>query len=178
MKKVISHLLFTCALFALPAFAQGEATPPAETQKEYTIVPFAVNNSAETDIVGVRLNFPSGGCEQLTGLDLGLAGSANNIFGLQLNLLRNRAVDRMEGVQLGLINQAGNAFGVQAGLWNENLTANGFSVGLVNIADYHSGVQVGVINRCESIKGYQVGLINIIRASSVPFCPIVNFVFD
>ena len=172
MKKALSLLFAAYALCSAPLLAQSE------NQKTYDPAPIAFNTSTEADVVGVRFNFPFGRCEQVTGFDLGFLGNANNFFGLQLNILRNKTIDRMEGIQIGLVNLAGNLFGLQAGLWNENLTACGISVGLVNVADHHSGMQIGLINRCESIDGYQIGVVNVIRSSAVPFCPVINFTFD
>ena len=138
---------------------------------------FAFNDTEDVDVVGLRLNFPSGQCDQVTGIDLGIIGRCQYFNGLQLNLVRNDVKDALAGVQSGLYNSAGDAFGMQGGLWNETGTLTGFQVGLVNLADYANGFQIGLINRVEQMHGYQLGLINIIRGGDVPFCPILNVGF-
>lgn len=168
MKKLIC---FGLMMAAVSSFAQQ--------QKEYDTAWIAINSSEEVDIVGVRFTLPYGECESLTGFDFGFIGNCVNMYGLQINVLRNKVIDQMDGFQIGLINLGGNQFGIQVGaLWNENLSASGLSVGLVNISDHHRGFQIGLINRCESIDGFQIGAINVIRSSSVPFCPLLNFTFQ
>ena len=168
MKKLIC---FGLMMAAVSSFAQQ--------QKDYNPAWIAINSSEEVDIVGVRFTLPYGECESLTGFDFGFIGNCVNMYGLQINVLRNKVIDQMDGIQLGLINLGGDQFGLQVGaLWNENLSSTGLSVGLVNIADHHRGFQIGLINRCESIDGYQIGAINVIRSSSVPFFPLFNFTFQ
>lgn len=140
---------------------------------------FAFNDVEDVDVIGLRLNLPSGQCEQVTGLDLGLIGRSQYYNGIQINLFRNDVTDQMAGWQFGGYNSIGrgNMLGLQTGLWNEAQTMYGFQAGLVNLADHAKGFQIGLVNRSESLYGYQVGLINIIRSSDVPFCPIVNIGF-
>lgn len=140
---------------------------------------FAFNDSEDIDVIGLRVTLPSGYCEQVTGLDIGLIGRSQYFNGIQINLLRNDVKDALAGFQIGCYNSAGlgDMVGLQAGLWNETKTMYGFQAGLVNLADYANGFQVGVINRAEDMYGFQIGLINVIRGSTVPFCPIVNIGF-
>ena len=140
---------------------------------------FAFNDSENIDVVGLRLNFPSGQCEQVSGMDIGLIGRSTYFSGIQINLLRNDVKDALQGWQIGGYNSAGlgDMFGLQTGLWNEAKTMYGFQVGLVNLADYAKGLQVGIINRTDGMRGYQIGLINIIRDGRVPFCPLMNIGF-
>ena len=140
---------------------------------------FAFNDTENVDVVGLRLNLPSGQCDQVTGIDLGIIGRSQYFNGLQLNLWRNDVKDALAGWQVGCYNSAGtgHSLGAQVGLWNEAGSISGFQVGLINLADYASGFQVGLINRVETMRGYQLGLINIIRGGEVPFCPILNIGF-
>ncbi len=173
MKKALLAALIVVSVSVSSVFAQQ--------QKGYDSVCFAFNNwicDESVDVVGLRLTLPYGECESLTGFDLGLWGTCQNMYGLQINLIRNNVIDQMAGIQIGCVNLAGDAFGAQVGLWNQNLKAGTFSVGLVNIADHVDGFQIGLINRTETINGFQVGIVNVIRSSSVPFCPLVNFTFQ
>lgn len=169
MKK----MLFGFVLAGLVAFGASAA------EKVRWPVWFAFNDTEDVDVVGLRLTLPSGKCEQVNGMDLGLIGRSRYFNGFQINLLRNDVTDTLAGWQVGGYNSAGNAdaLGLQTGLWNEAQSLSGFQVGLVNLADYCQGFQVGLINRVEDMHGYQVGLVNIIRGSDVPFMPIVNVGF-
>lgn len=169
MKKLLSGL-FLAVLVASCAGAAEKVRWP---------VWFAFNDTADIDVVGLRLNFASGQCEQVSGMDLGLVGHSQYYNGLELNLWRNDVKDTLMGWQIGGYNSVGvgDALGLQTGLWNEAKTMYGLQVGLVNLADFSKGLQVGLINRVEGMYGYQVGLVNIIRDSNVPFCPIVNVGF-
>jgi len=140
---------------------------------------FAFNDTEDIDVVGLRLNLPSGQCEQVTGLDLGIIGHSEYFNGIQINLWRNDVKDQLAGWQIGCYNSAGlsEAFALQTGFWNEAKTVYGLQVGLVNLADFAEGFQVGLVNRTEGMHGFQVGLINIIRDANVPFFPLVNIGF-
>jgi len=169
MKK----MLFGMVLAGLVVMGAGAA------DKVKWPVYFAFNDTENIDVVGLRLNLPSGQCEQVTGIDLGLIGRAQYFNGIQINLLRNDVKDTLAGWQIGLYNSAGlgDMLGIQTGLWNESRTMYGFQVGLVNLADFAKGFQVGLINRVDGMYGYQIGLVNIIRDSQMPFCPILNVGF-
>jgi hypothetical protein len=169
MKKV----MFGLVLAGLVVFSASAA------EKVRWPVWFAFNDSENVDVVGLRLNLPSGRCEQVTGIDIGFIGRSQYYNGLQLNLLRNDVTDQLAGWQIGCYNSAGAAdmVGIQTGLWNESQTVYGFQVGLVNLADYAKGFQVGIVNRVEGMHGYQIGLINVMRDGRVPFCPFINIGF-
>lgn len=169
MKK----MLFGLMLAGLVAFGANAA------EKVRWPVWFAFNDASDVDVVGLRLNFPGGQCEQVTGLDLGLIGHSRYFNGLQINLFRNDVQDALAGWQIGCYNSAGlgDSLGMQVGLWNEAGVIYGFQAGLVNMADYMDGFQIGLINRAEDLHGYQLGLINVIRGGDVPFCPILNVGF-
>ena len=169
MKKSVFGLVLAC-MVAVGAQAAEKVRWP---------VWFAFNDVEDIDVLGLRLNLPSGTCEQVTGLDIGLIGRSQYFNGIQINLLRNQVTDTLAGWQIGLYNTAGvgDMLGIQTGLWNESQTMYGVQVGLVNLADYSKGLQVGLINRVDGMYGYQVGLINIIRDSNLPFCPLINIGF-
>ena len=169
MKK----MMFGLVLAGLVVFGAGAA------EKVRWPVWFAFNDSEDLDVVGLRLNLPSGQCDQVTGMDIGFIGRSQYFNGLQINLLRNDVKDTLAGWQIGGYNSAGisESFGIQVGLWNEAGTIYGFQAGLVNLADYANGFQIGLINRTETMRGYQLGLVNIIRGGEVPFCPLLNIGF-
>lgn len=170
MKKV----MFGWVLAGLFAVSAGAA------EKVHWPVWFAFNDSDDVDVVGLRLTLPSGQCEQVTGMDLGLIGRSQYFNGLQINLLRNDVRDALAGWQISCgYNSAGlnESIGMQVGLWNEASTITGFQVGLVNLADYSKGFQIGLINRVEDMHGYQIGLVNVIRGGDLPFCPLINIGF-
>jgi hypothetical protein len=169
MKKV----LFGLVLAGMVVCGAGAA------EKVRWPVWFAFNDVEDIDVVGLRLNLPSGQCEQVTGLDLGLIGRSQYYNGIQINLLRNDVTDTLAGWQIGGYNSTdlGDALGLQTGLWNEAKSLYGFQAGLVNLADYAEGFQIGLINRAEDLHGFQIGLVNVIRSSNVPFCPIINVGF-
>ena len=168
---MMKKMMFGLVLAGLVVFGANAA------EKVRWPVWFAFNDSADIDVVGLRLNLFSGQCEQVTGMDIGFIGRSQYYNGIQINLLRNDVKDTLQGWQIGGYNSVGvgDAFGLQTGLWNEANTMHGLQVGLVNLADYSKGLQVGIINRVEGMCGYQVGLINIIRDSRVPFMPLINF---
>lgn len=158
---------------------ESTAKPP----KDVAVWPafFALCELPSTpDLIGLRLTIPfSTVQENVTGFDIGLWGSARFFEGVQVNILRNIAIDQLSGIQAGIYNTAGQAYtiGIQAGLWNEAQLLNGVQAGLVNTVGAMNGVQVGLINRAESLYGFQVGAINIIRSAEMKFCPVVNIGF-
>jgi hypothetical protein len=169
MKK----MLFGLALAGMVVFGAGAA------EKVRWPVWFAFGDVEDIDVVGLRLNLPVGKCEQVTGIDIGIIGRSEYYSGIQLNLFRNEVTEALMGWQIGGYNSTllGDALGLQTGLWNEAQTLYGVQIGLVNLADYAEGFQIGLINRVEDMHGFQIGLINVIRGSTVPFCPIINYGF-
>lgn len=169
MKKMLFGLLLASWVVAGATAAEKVRWP----------VWFAFNDVEDIDVIGLRLNLPSGTCEQVTGMDIGLIGRSRYYNGIQINLLRNDVQDALAGWQIGGYNSAGlgDMLGLQTGLWNESQTVYGVQIGLVNLADYGKGFQIGLINRVEGMRGYQVGLINVIRDGKIPFSPILNIGF-
>ena len=185
MKKVLTALCLALACSSVMAqdTAPAASAPKSTATKASWPVWLAFNSVEDIDVIGLRMTLPYGKCEGVTGFDLGIYGSCRYFEGLQVNILRNEALDVMSGIQVGIYNSAGAAaswgsVGLQVGLFNEARSINGVQVGIVNIADRVYGLQVGLINRAESAYGFQVGGVNINRDSDLTFCPIVNIGFD
>lgn len=184
MKKLTLALL-ACFSVVACAFAEEAATAAApapykrvETRTVET-VPFAFSGGDTIDIVGLRLGV-WGKCHNITGLDLSIGGTeAQNAYGLQVALLRNKVNDIAGAAQIALgANIATELTGLQVAVfWNEALMMHGLQVGLVNVANDVRGLQIGLLNTTEIIYGYQIGLINVIKGSQVPFLPLINFQF-
>ncbi|MBQ4199887.1 MAG: hypothetical protein II649_08385 [Kiritimatiellae bacterium] len=200
MKKILISLCAAVACAAVSA-QDAKAVPPAtqaqgQAQAASATAPapvavqppakapwpvwLAFNSIDDVDVVGFRLTLPYGECESVTGFDLGVYGRARYMEGLQINILRNEAIDVMAGAQGGIYNSAGRAdmVGLQVGLWNEVRSIRGVQVGVINVADSVSGVQIGLINRAEAMYGFQVGGVNVIRESDLAFFPVVNVGFE
>jgi len=140
------------------------------------------------NVVGLRVGIPWGSNNNVTGIDVGLYGKANNMAGIQVNLLANIVRDRADAVQVSLYNHAGSLSGVQAGLMNvTGYGALGYDtrlmfsacvqLGILNVANDLRGVQVGIVNQADMLYGFQIGLVNVIKSGVVPFMPIVNIGF-
>ena len=71
MKK----MMFGLVLVGLVVFGASAA------EKVRWPVWFSFNDSESIDVVGLRLNFFSGQCEQVTGLDIGSSGAPNTSAG-------------------------------------------------------------------------------------------------
>lgn len=195
MKKIATLAFAACAASVLcaqestDAIEQTEEVQEAEIAKAQTkpgVWPafFAFANipapEQTPDVVGLRVTIPySTKHDSVTGLDIGFFGRSTVFEGIQLNILRNHAIDQCTGIQCGIYNSATQAdvLAVQVGLWNEAATICGLQAGLVNVAGCASGFQVGIINRAEEMYGFQAGLVNIIRDAELRFCPLVNIGF-
>ncbi|MEI6210279.1 MAG: hypothetical protein WCR06_01510 [bacterium] len=167
MKKLLSSLVLA-GMMATGALAQD--TWPVE-------ISFLDWIYRPSDVAGLRLAVPYGINDSVTGVDIGLWGKSDYAWAFQFNALHNKVRDRMGGLQVSCLNDAGDLTGMQVGLWNMAATAEGFQIGLLNLTDQMDGMQIGIINRTELMHGYQIGLVNVIRESSVPFAPIINFCF-
>lgn len=185
MKKILVGFcvaLACAASVAQEAGAESAATSQSAAQLEQPAWPIwlAFNSTKDIDVIGMRITFPYGECESVTGFDLGCFGRCRFFEGFQLNILRNDAKDTLAGFQVGLYNSCGRAdiLGVQVGLWNEARVFKGCQIGLINVTDAGSGFQVGIVNRAESFYGFQGGLVNVIRENEFAFLPIVNIGFD
>lgn len=167
MKKLLSSLVLA-SVMATGALAQD--TWPVD-------ISFLDWIYRPSDVAGLRLAVPYGVNDSITGVDIGLWGKSDYAWAIQLNVLHNKVRDEMGGIQISCLNDAGHLTGMQVGLWNMAATAAGFQIGLLNLTDQFEGLQVGIINRTENMHGYQIGLVNVIRESSVPFAPGINFFF-
>lgn len=126
--------------------------------------------SNDTEICGLSLNLPAGGNKTVNGIDLGFMSGAEQMKGIQANLLFNFTglsdsyPTYVRGIQIaGLANlfMGADAEGVQiAGLVNTGGTGGMQVAGLVNAGMYNE-VQVALVNHVEK-GGYvgQFGLMN------------------
>ena len=185
MKKVLVGFCIALSCAASQAQEAGvevSSAPQPAPQLEQPAWPIwlAFNSTKDIDVIGMRITFPYGDCEGVTGFDLGVFGRCRYFEGFQLNILRNDAKDALAGFQVGIYNSCGRAdiLGVQIGLWNEAHVIKGCQLGLINITDAGSGLQIGIVNRAESFYGFQVGAVNVIRENEFAFLPLVNIGFD
>lgn len=133
--------------------------------------------SAETKVMGLRLNLAMSDNQEVMGLDVGLFSRSTRMDAIQLNLF-NSVRSEFNGIGVGLFNEAGSVSGLQAGLFNRvSHDVNGFQLGLFNVADDVSGFQFGLINRTVSLRGIQIGLVNLVEQGPLTFFPIVNAAF-
>ncbi len=186
MKKLTVALVacFSMVAGVFAAESQGADQVPGEGDtfqrtetRTVTPVPIAFGGEETIDVVGLRLSAWNT-CHDITGVDLAIIGEAQNAYGLQLALLRNKVRDRAGAVQIAVIgvNEAFHLDGVQLALfWNDAAVMRGGQIGLMNTANDMRGVQLGLINVTNVSYGYQFGLINVIKGSTVPFFPIINF---
>ncbi len=151
------------------------------------------------DIVGLRLNLFTGTHNNVGFLDIGVLANkvCGDLTGIQLCGIWNEVDQRANAIQLaGIANSVkGDMVGLQIStVANYNLpTANmngfqiacvntvgglhGFQVGLYNETEELYGLQIGLVNMTQNCNGLQIGLINVIKDSTVPFMPILNFAF-
>lgn len=133
--------------------------------------------SAETPVIGLRLNVLKSANESVTGFDLGIASQAGSMKAIQVNLV-NLVENEFDGIGVGLFNQCGSVAGIQAGLFNNVAhDLSGFQIGLFNSADDVAGIQVGLLNHTVSMRGLQIGVVNLIDDGPVGFFPILNGAF-
>ena len=186
MKKLIVAMI-ACFSVAAGAFAaepqeseqQAEPVDTFQKTETRTIEPviFALGGGDTIDVIGLRLSAWNT-CHDITGLDLAIGGEAQNAYGLQLALIRNKVRDRAGACQIALLgwNETFHLDGVQIALfWNGATVARGFQIGLINSTYDLRGLQIGLINAANTTYGYQIGLINVIKGSKVPFFPGINF---
>lgn len=133
--------------------------------------------SAEREITGLRLNLPYSSNDDVTGIDIGIAGGGGTIRGIRLNLFNFSSV-HSAGIELGFSNYGETFSGVQFGLFNivEEET-HGLQAGFFNNAGELHGFQLGVINRAGDLHGVQLGLINIVKSGDAMVLPIVSWGF-
>ncbi len=181
MKK-LTVALVACVSLVTSVFAQEAAPTETPFQKKETrsVVPvyFALGGEDTIDVVGLRMSV-WGTCHDLTGLDLSLGGEAQNAYGLQLALIRNKVLDHAGALQIALFkNSAAYLSGMQLALANDTIVTKGVQLGLVNSSNDVRGFQIGLLNSTDIIYGYQLGLLNVIKGSAVPFMPLINFQFE
>lgn len=161
------------------------------------LVPAVQLPSEDWSVAGLRIDLLVGRNRDVRGLDVGLFGNEVEVDleGIQLAGLFNR-IGRSDGAwqSAGILNRCEGDFyglqtagilnwtdgaveGVQIALVNRATELSGLQVGLYNAVDRGSGVQIGVVNAARVLDGLQIGLVNVIRDSSVPFFPVVNFAF-
>lgn len=146
-----------------------------------SLVPAMELPSDDWSIAGLRLNLLVGRHHDVWGIDIGTIG--NDVVydggGVQSAGIFNRCGGDFQGLQMsGVLNWTdGEIDGVQIALVNHASDLSGLQLGFLNVADRGSGVQIGLVNAARALEGLQIGLVNIIRESSVPFFPIVNFAF-
>ena len=184
MKKLTVALIACFSVLSGVFAAEAEATPAPEQPfqktetRTVTPVPFALGGSETIDVIGLRLTAWQT-CHNVTGLDLGIGGEAQNAYGLQLALVRNKVRDVAGACQMAFgWNEATELAGVQFSLlWNDAMLVRGAQIGILNSTMDLRGFQIGLINSAEMTYGYQIGLINVIKSSKVPFFPFINFQF-
>ena len=186
MKKLTVALIacfsMVAGVFAAEQESAQQAPEAADTfqrteTRKIEPVPFAIGGEETIDVIGLRLSAWNT-CHDLTGVDLAIGGEAQNAYGLQLALLRNKVRDRAGALQIALlgVNEAFHLDGVQlALLWNDTSVMRSAQIGLLNTSHDMRGLQIGLINTTNTSYGYQIGLINVIKGSTVPFFPIINF---
>jgi hypothetical protein len=143
-----------------------------------------------SDVRGLRINYPYGRnqnvsgldygianivCEDLCGLQVGMINKASDAQGVQIGAWLSMA-DGMSGLQFSLISMVSSApmNGVQNSGGNFAKEMNGLQNGLINVATETTGVQIGLVNITTRMTGVQFGLVNIIKDSALPFFPLIN----
>ena len=127
-----------------------------------------------TPVIGLRLNLPLSGNDDVWGLDVGLISCAHDFTGLRLNAFswtRNtlNGVDialcdmsrRLNGIHvcgIGVVTQ--ELCGLQAGLAPFAGKANGLQIGFFDFSEHLSGLQIGLCNYALELHGVQFGLLN------------------
>lgn len=184
MKKLLIACLFT--LLALPACAYRADSLKLSLWGEAA---FAVPENNLDDISGADLGIGSS-TENLTGLqfDFIFAQINNRFTGAQLAWIAALAgdftgaqgalyarADGFTGAQIGFINQTvRTGTGAQLGLLNIADSVTGAQLGFVNAAQYASGLQLGLVNYAKTIDGLQVGLINAAGNGWLPVMVFLN----
>ena len=147
----------------------------------------------ETDVQGLRLSLPYTHNEELYGLDVGIARTAESLTGVQTNFLFNGAQDasafqaaicmnssiKAKGLQLSVLNLVEQSFtGLQlAGLVNTAGAAKGAQIaGIHNRSESIVGIQISsLVNETNDLKGLQIGALNFNENGLLPFFPVFNF---
>lgn len=118
-----------------------------------------------SSVYGLRLNLPGGCNASVTGIDLGVINSSNNMYGIGLSLLYGNVTENAWGIQAGLLgNLAGDMCGIEiGGIHNIVNTGKGIQIsGLAGFSNIFKGFQVStMLNYSAEMSGVQVSLFNI-----------------
>ncbi len=155
MKKLVAAMLVMAFAASLKANTEGYVMLSVWHPGQIPI--------ATTSLDGLRLNLLYGECQNLNGLDLGMAGKVRErMNGLQLGLLFNIVGTDAAGAALACANYVESDFsGVQFGVWNGvGGDGRGAQVGVWNDAKNFAGLQLGVVNWAKVVSGLQLGIVN------------------
>lgn len=184
MKKLVLTLVLAVA--ALPAMAYGNSYVKLSLWDR------------------IAVGIPNNNIDEITGVDLGIASTAEQVTGVQFDLLYANTKNDLTGVQLAwgytvtpeftgvqsaIFTQSDRFTGLQSGIvaYNDhdftgvqwggvNITDSftGVQAGLVNYAKSVNGLQWGFVNYTEDIYGLQIGLLNIARNGWLPAMIFIN----
>lgn len=148
------------------------------------------------DIFGLRINLIAGRSRDVYGFDFGLVyndvkdefnglqvSGVVNVIGrsdgaIQLAGILNRCRGDYVGCEFAAVNDVSKEMvGLQVGLFNWASVLSGVQLGLVNMIGAGSGLQIGLVNSARELDGLQIGIVNVIKDSTMPFAPLVNFAF-
>ena len=182
MKAKWAVLMVAAAVLATTAWGAGGARVGRVAEEPMGWSPLQIGIGGESlqlapkekQIMPLRLNLPFSENAEVCGLDLGLFGKADTVKGLQLNLF-NFIEDQGAGVAVAIYHSASTYSGITLAAFN-NVEGEycGVQMGLFPKAGMMRGVQLGVINRCNYLRGVQLGIVNIIKASPLPFFPMLR----
>ena len=160
MKKTAKGLWLGLVALALAGMTAAWAAVPVQIGiLGDTVQLFGVDR----EVVGLKLNLPYAENNEVTGLDIGIAGGGGTIRGIRLNAI-NLSDVMSSGFEVGLV--------------NIDAAAKGFQLGLVNIVKGQmDGFQLGLLNHVGSLHGLQIGLVNMIDTGNVKMLPIVSWSF-
>lgn len=139
-------------------------------------------NLALDNVYGARLGVGFNYCTaDVYGLELGLIGARNNIYGADFELL-GATQRNVTGFQFsGLANvSTERSYGATLAIGtNIAKTAYGLQLAAIfNMTDELHGCQIALVNYAkECPAGFQIGLVNIIRDNLWPVLPFVNGYF-
>ena len=204
-KPCIRSLRSKIAVFAIAMLCSACAPGSGWTPFQGALFQPAQLFSEDTDVRGLRVNVLYGGSANLSGVDVGLVGSAEAVGGIQSSLVNiseelvgvqiagvhNRS-ERVVGLQITpLVNEAYDLTGLQTGLLNFNRGGRGWQAGLLNsnraesLGSWQAGFlninrgglgwQIGFLNINRGGQGLQIGPLNFNKGGWLPFFPIVNF---
>lgn len=162
-----------------------------------SIIPPAQFPSEGYDIYGIRISLFVGAHRDVGFIDVGTLGSiaSGNLSGVQVSGIYNRIGESDGAIEIaGFLNYCerdfaglqvstfantvlGDLQGLQIALANTAADFSGLQVGVINRVERGFGLQIGLVNYAYQLEGLQLGLFNIIKDSSIPFMPVLNFAF-